>query len=77
MLVRGRGTRPPAHVACGLQEFHPDRHRGGLAATARFQTIQQAYEVLSDQDQRRLYDVGLVDYLGVEVGSQLSSPLLM
>lgn len=36
------------------KQYHPDR--GGPEATQRFQEIAQAYEVLSDPEQRRTYD---------------------
>lgn len=63
-------TADTSEIRCAYRrlakEFHPDRHRGEVTATARFQAIQQAYDVLSDQEQRRLYDIGLVDHLNVE-----------
>ena len=37
-------------------QFHPDRREG---ATAAFQRIAEAYEVLSDEDKRRDYDEGV------------------
>jgi molecular chaperone DnaJ len=39
------------------KRYHPDR--AGSEATARFQEIQEAYEILSDPDRRRVYNRGL------------------
>ena len=43
-----------AHRKLAMQ-FHPDRNKEKSAA-ARFSEIQQAYEVLSDEEKRRKYD---------------------
>ena len=43
-----------AHRKLALQ-YHPDRNKEKTAA-ARFAEIQQAYEVLSDEDKRKRYD---------------------
>ena len=38
------------------KENHPDLHPGDAAAEARFKDISEAYDVLSDPEQRREYD---------------------
>ena len=37
-------------------ECHPDRNPGDAAAEARFKAISEAYQVLSDPQQRQIYD---------------------
>ncbi|KAJ8485713.1 hypothetical protein OPV22_018198 [Ensete ventricosum] len=48
-------------------KWHPDRRRGqpwgAEEANRRFQQIQEAYQVLSDEKRRKLYDAGLYDPL--------------
>lgn len=39
--------------------WHPDKVRGSESATARFQAIAEAYETLSDENARRMYDAYL------------------
>jgi molecular chaperone DnaJ len=38
------------------KEWHPDKHKGDKAAEAKFKEINQAYEVLGDQQKRAQYD---------------------
>ena len=38
------------------KKYHPDRHRGDKAAEVKFKEIQEAYDVLSDERKRSLYD---------------------
>lgn len=37
-------------------KYHPDKTRGNVALTARFTQIREAYDILSNQEQRALYD---------------------
>lgn len=38
------------------QKFHPDKNPGDKAAEDRFKEVSAAYEVLEDEDRRKLYD---------------------
>ena len=37
-------------------QYHPDKNKGDEAATAKFAEISSAYEVLSDEKKRKIYD---------------------
>lgn len=40
--------------------YHPDRNQGCKEATAKFQDVKAAYDILGDYKSRRLYDKGLL-----------------
>lgn len=44
--------------------FHPDKNPGDFAAQERFAEISAAYQLLTDEEKRRLYDAGLIDAYG-------------
>ncbi|CAJ2652157.1 unnamed protein product [Trifolium pratense] len=44
-------------------KWHPDKQKDHDSATSRFQDINEAYQVLSDPDKRREYDINGMRYI--------------
>ncbi|CDO64073.1 DnaJ protein, putative [Plasmodium reichenowi] len=42
-------------------KYHPDKNENNIEAKIMFQKINEAYQILSDEDQRRKYDEGELD----------------
>lgn len=56
-------------------KYHPDKNKGDEEARKKFVEITEAYEILSDEEKRQLYDLGGED--GLKKQNQPSSPFDM
>lgn len=52
-------------------KFHPDKTRSDPTATARFTAIREAYDVISDPEQRNIYDAGGIQMVSEARGQKL------
>jgi molecular chaperone DnaJ len=57
-------------------QWHPDKHPGSVEIEEKFKLIVLAYEVLSDQDKRRVYDLGFDSDSGTFDPSTIDPSLL-
>ena len=53
-------TATPAEIKKAYRRlsliYHPDKNRGNADISGKFQKINEAYEILSDENKRREYD---------------------
>ncbi len=50
------------------KKYHPDVNKDDKDAKEKFSTISNAYEILSNEEKRQLYDAGGMDHQGNETG---------
>lgn len=56
------------------RKFHPDLNPGDKAAEGRFKELQEAYDVLSDAENRKLYDQYGENWRAVKAGAGVPPP---
>jgi DnaJ homolog subfamily B member 11 len=58
-------------------KYHPDKNQGNEEAAARFAQINEAYDILSNDEKRHLYDTGGIEAVREEEAPQAASPFDM
>src|SRR3981081_4039441 len=56
------------------REFHPDLNPGDKAAEEQFKELQEAYDVLSEGENRKLYDQYGENWRAVKAGAGAAPP---
>ena len=67
-VSKGASADEIKRAHCKLaQQYHPDMNKNNASATEKFKEVQEAYDVLSDTEKKKLYDQ--FGHAGVEGGA--------
>src|SRR5260221_1965134 len=71
-------SAPPDEIKTAYRKlarkFHPDLNPGDKTAEDRFKELQEAYDVLSDAENRKLYDQYGENWRAVKAGAGVPPP---